>query len=133
MQPATRTLVVGDIQGCADELGDLLTSVRFRPEADHLVAVGDLVNKGPKSLEVLRRLRELDADIVLGNHDLHLLAVAAGLRNPEGDTFQDVLMASDLEEMLDWMVDRPEPLVWYHNFVVVHAGVPPSFTFPVDA
>jgi bis(5'-nucleosyl)-tetraphosphatase (symmetrical) len=131
---AGRTLVVGDIQGCADDLEDLLAAVRFRPGQDRLIAAGDLVNRGPSSLRVLRRLHRLHAYLVLGNHDLHLLAVKCGRRHDPEATFGDVLAAEDRDALLDWLVDRPQPLVWSGDaFAVVHAGVPPDFAFPADA
>jgi bis(5'-nucleosyl)-tetraphosphatase (symmetrical) len=129
---AGRTLVVGDIQGCADELEDLLNAVAFTPGSDGLVSVGDVVNRGPRSLEALRRLRELDADVVLGNHERHLLAITAGAPRFD-DTLSDLLAAPDLAELLDWLVDRPEPVVVLRDWVGVHAGFPPSFHLPADA
>lgn len=129
---AARTLVVGDIQGCADELRDLLDRVRFDAGRDRLVSVGDLVNRGPRSLEVLHLVRELDGEVVLGNHELYLLAVAVGAPRGE-DTLDDVLAAEDLPDLLDWLVDRAEPVVIVRDWVVVHAGLPPAFRLPEDA
>ena len=128
-----RTLIVGDIQGCADELEDLLAGVRFVVGTDHLVSVGDLVNRGPSSLEVLRLVRQLGGETVIGNHELYLLGVASGLGARYPDTLGDVLAADDLPELLDWIVDRPEPLVILRDWVVVHAGLPPRFRLPEDA
>ncbi len=128
-----RTFVVGDVQGCVDELSDLLAAAQFVRGHDRLISVGDLVNRGPESLAVLRLARELSADVVLGNHELHLLAVAAGLRSNGKDTFGDVLAADDRDEMIDWLVARAEPLVLVRDFVVVHAGFPPGFHLPDDA
>jgi bis(5'-nucleosyl)-tetraphosphatase (symmetrical) len=128
-----KTLVVGDIQGCADELEDLLTEVRFQTGEDRLVCCGDLVNRGPKSLATLRLVRSIGGELVLGNHDLHLLAVAAGLRSGSRDTFGDIINAPDLPDLLNWLVDRPTPAIWVEDFVAVHAGIPPSFVFPDDA
>ncbi len=128
-----RTLVVGDIQGCADELGDLLQEVGFVEGSDHLITVGDLINRGPKSLEVLRRVRQLGGETVLGNHERYLLGVIAGGTRVE-DTLAALLEAEDLPELLDWLVDRPEPLVILRDgWVVVHAGFPPGFRLPDDA
>jgi len=129
----SRTLVVGDVQGCADELRDLLSAVGFVRGTDQLVSVGDLVNRGPKSLEVLRLVQELGADVVLGNHETNLLAAAAGLRRRGKDTFDDVLEADDRDALFDWMLDRPEPLVLLRDYVVVHAGFPPGFHLPDEA
>jgi bis(5'-nucleosyl)-tetraphosphatase (symmetrical) len=129
----TRTLVVGDVQGCADELQDLLSHVAFSRGADRLVSVGDLVNRGPKSLAVLRLVRDLGADVVLGNHETNLLATAAGLRKRGNDTFEDVLEADDRDAIFDWLLDRPEPLVILRDYVVVHAGLPPGLHLPDEA
>ena len=121
---------IGDVQGCHDQLVALLDLVEFEPERDRLCFVGDLVNRGPASLAVLRFVESLGdrATVVLGNHDLHLLAAAAGARPlRKKDTFHDVLEASDRERLLDWLRTRPlihrEP-----GHVVVHAGVPPQWT-----
>lgn len=122
---------IGDVQGCFDELQALLRCVDFRRGADRLWFVGDLVNRGPKSLEVLRFVAELggDARVVLGNHDLNLLAIAAGVRRLRGhDTVQDVLDAADGDELIDWLSRQPlllrEPGIPY---TMVHAGVPPQW------
>ena len=89
-----RTLVVGDIQGCCDELEDLLAAVGFVSGTDQLVSVGDLVNKGPRSLDVLRLFRQLGGETVLGNHEIHLLEIAAGGPRYD-DTMDDVLAAEE--------------------------------------
>lgn len=124
------TWVVGDIQGCLDCLLDLLARARFDPAADRLYAVGDLVNRGPRSLETLRFCRSLGAAFqsVLGNHDLHLLAVARGGR-PLGrkDTLGEILTAPDREELLDWLQRRPL-LLRLGRHTLVHAGIPPQWT-----
>ncbi len=128
-----RTLVVGDIQGCCDELEELLAAVAFIPGTDELVSVGDLVNRGPRSLDVLRLFRRLGGETVLGNHEIHLLERAAGAPR-HNDTMGDVLAADDLLQLLDWLVDRPEPLVMLRaGWMVVHAGLPPAFRIPEDA
>lgn len=125
-----RRVFVGDIQGCADELDDLLAALAFDPHRHHLVAVGDLVNRGPASARVLRRLIGLGADSVLGNHDLHLLARAAGERAPRrDDTFADVLDAPDTAALLAWLRQRPLVLGW-PDVVVVHAGLHPAWADP---
>ncbi len=122
------TYAVGDVQGCYDELSELLEHVRFDPARDRLWLVGDLVNRGPKSLAVLRFVRSLgDAALcVLGNHDLHLLAIRYG-GHPvrRSDTFADVLAAEDCDELCDWlrhlpMLVRDDAL----GYVMTHAGIP---------
>ncbi|WP_038053450.1 symmetrical bis(5'-nucleosyl)-tetraphosphatase [Thioalkalivibrio sp. ALJ1] len=122
---------VGDLQGCLDPLDRLLEQVHFDPANDHLWLVGDLVNRGPDSLGCLRRVRALGADAtsVLGNHDLHLLATAAGVREPGGkDTLRPVLDAPDAGDLLDWLAQRPllhsDPAT---GWTMVHAGIPPAW------
>ena len=126
--------VVGDIQGCYAEFAQLLDMIAFDPARDRLWLVGDLVNRGPDSLSVLRRVRSLGeaATTVLGNHDLHLLTVAAGLRPAHRrDTLAAVLQAPDREELLDWLRRRPL-VVREGELLLVHAGLLPSWT-PADA
>ena len=124
------TYAIGDIQGCHAELCDLLTLVGFAPPDDRLWLVGDLVNRGPGSLAVLREVRTLgeSAVTVLGNHDLHLLTVAAGHRKPHrGDTLDDILQAPDRDALLAWLA--AQPLVHLEDErLLVHAGVLPSWT-----
>jgi len=123
---------IGDIQGCYDPLQRLLERVRFDPAKDRLWFTGDLVNRGPKSLEVLRFVRSLGpaAVTVLGNHDLHLLAVAhtAHRRLKGGDTLAPVLAADDSEALLHWLRHRP---LLHHdpdqNAILVHAGLSPRW------
>lgn len=101
---------VGDIQGCDAELEALLTDIAFDPERDQLWLVGDLVNRGPRSLQVLRRVRGLAdaARVVLGNHDLHLIARALGGATAKGkDTIAQVLAAPEAGELVDWLRHRP--------------------------
>ena len=121
---------VGDVQGCDAPLGRLLAEIDFSPSRDTLFVLGDLVNRGPASAQVLRRLMALGpaAQCVLGNHDLHLLAVAAGAgRLKPLDTLDELLQAPDREAMLDWL--RQQPLaIWQHDVLMVHAGVLPSWT-----
>jgi bis(5'-nucleosyl)-tetraphosphatase (symmetrical) len=121
---------IGDVQGCYDELRRLLEALRFDPAADRLWFTGDLVNRGPKSLETLRFVRSLGsaAVTVLGNHDLHLLAVAQGdSRAKRRDTFGDVLGAPDRDELLAWL--RRQPLLHGEGgFYLIHAGLPPQWT-----
>jgi bis(5'-nucleosyl)-tetraphosphatase (symmetrical) len=126
---------IGDIQGCYDELRMLMEQVRFSADRDQLYFVGDLVNRGPASLEVLRLVRSLgdNAVVVLGNHDLHLLAVAHGARrNRKSDTLDEVLAAPDRHELLKWLITRPLAHVDTHRDgradLMVHAGVVPQWT-----
>jgi bis(5'-nucleosyl)-tetraphosphatase (symmetrical) len=125
------TYAIGDIQGCYEELSHLLEIIGFSKTEDRLWLCGDLVNRGPQSLAVLRWARDLGerAQTVLGNHDLHLLAVAAGQRQPRSkDTFQDVLAARDRDELLHWL--RQRPLLLHEaelGFTLVHAGLPPQW------
>lgn len=121
---------IGDVQGCHDELLRLVDALRFDPAQDQLWFTGDLVNRGPKSLDTLRWVRALgDAAVtVLGNHDLHLLAVAYGAsRTKRRDTFSDVLDAPDREEVLDWLRHRPL-LHSARGFYLIHAGLPPQWS-----
>lgn len=128
---AKRRIFVGDVQGCLDELERLLVAAEFKPGRDELHPVGDLVNRGPDSLGVLRRLRALDAGGVLGNHDLHLLRVARGKRRAGGrDTLAEVLSAPDRDELLAWLASRPFARAW-DDVLLVHAGLHPAWTDPV--
>ena len=132
------TYAIGDIQGCYKPLRKLLASVKFQPGKDRLWCVGDLINRGPKSLDTLRYLRELGehATIVLGNHDLHFLAIYYGATdNRNKDTLQELLEAPDCDELSDWL--RRKPLAHYEcietrkgpqNYLMVHAGVAPKWT-----
>lgn len=126
--------LIGDVQGCDDALERLLAAIGFSPSRDRLVLMGDLVNRGPDSLGVLRRAMRMDgaARCVLGNHDLHLLAIAHGVRPPHRkDTVDAVLQASDHPTLLAWL--RAQPLALLdridgHELLMVHAGVLPSWT-----
>jgi bis(5'-nucleosyl)-tetraphosphatase (symmetrical) len=126
---------IGDLQGCAAELRALLEVIKFSADRDQLWFVGDLVNRGPQSLECLRLIRALgdNAVVVLGNHDLHLLARAFGsrLRDKAGDTLQEVLRAPDRMPILQWLLERPlayqDPL---HGELLIHAGLVPQWTVP---
>jgi bis(5'-nucleosyl)-tetraphosphatase (symmetrical) len=124
------TYAIGDLQGCHAELCDLLALVGFSRTSDRLWLVGDLVNRGPASLAVLREVRALGdaATTVLGNHDLHLMTVAAGHRRPHrGDTIDDILAAPDRDELIDWLARQP--LVHVEDeWLMVHAGLLPSWT-----
>src|SRR5688572_19065769 len=127
-----RLFAIGDIQGCAGAFDALLRKLEFRPSRDRLWLVGDLVNRGPDSLAVLRRVMGLGRSVtcVLGNHDLHLLATVAGRRElSPADTFRDVLEAPDADRIIDWL--RRRPLFHYDSSarrVLVHAGIPPRWT-----
>ncbi len=123
------TWVIGDVQGCVEAFDALLGMLDPDPERDRIWLAGDLVNRGPDSLGVLRRASRMDAECVLGNHDLHLLAVACGARpDNASDTFQPVLEAPDREFLLDWLRRRP---LLHHDpdigWTMVHAGLPPEW------
>ena len=122
---------IGDVQGCDTELGALLETIDFSADRDRVWFVGDLVNRGPSSLQVLRRVRALGdaATVTLGNHDLHLLAVALGcapLRSD--DTLAQVLAAPDRDALLEWLVRQPllheDPAL---GLCMLHAGLPPQW------
>jgi bis(5'-nucleosyl)-tetraphosphatase (symmetrical) len=124
---------IGDLQGCCDELKALLARVDYSADRDELWFVGDLVNRGPQSLETLRFVRALGANatVVLGNHDLHLLAIAYGSKRKtkDGDTLDEILAAPDRDQLLEWLARRPlavydEP----RGDFLVHAGLVPAWT-----
>jgi bis(5'-nucleosyl)-tetraphosphatase (symmetrical) len=121
---------IGDVQGCCDELRALLERLSFSADRDRLWFVGDLVNRGPRSLEVLRLVRALgdNAVVVLGNHDLHLLAIACGCRPPRrSDTLDELLRAPDRDALLEWLSSRP--LAHFEaGDLLVHAGVVPQWS-----
>lgn len=125
-------IAIGDVQGCHDELRALLARLQFSPDRDRLWFVGDLVNRGPKSLETLRFVKSLgeSAIVVLGNHDLHLLAVVHGnsSRLRPGDTLDEVLAAPDRDVLLEWLITRP--LAHFDaaaGDLLVHGGVLPQW------
>lgn len=126
------TYAIGDIQGCYQELLNLLEQIRFNPAQDHLLFTGDLVNRGPESLETLRFVKDLgdSATVVLGNHDLHLLAIASGTEKArKGDTLDEILEAPDCTELCHWLLHHP--LAYYSeefDCLLVHAGLPPQWT-----
>ncbi|TNE76633.1 MAG: symmetrical bis(5'-nucleosyl)-tetraphosphatase [Gammaproteobacteria bacterium] len=123
------TYAVGDLQGCLSPLQRLLEVVDFNPAEDQLWSVGDVVNRGPQSLQTLRFCMQLgDAfRMVLGNHDLHLLAVARGIRAPHrSDTLDDILSAPDRDELLSWLQRQPL-LIDSDDHLLVHAGIPPQW------
>ena len=124
------TYAIGDIQGCHSRALALISKIRSRTADARFIFVGDAVNRGPQSLAMLREVRALgdDADMVLGNHDLHLLAVANGIRKPgRGDTLDDILSAPDRDELLDWLRFRPMALR-EGDYLMVHAGLVPQWT-----
>ncbi|MBX3618634.1 MAG: symmetrical bis(5'-nucleosyl)-tetraphosphatase [Rhizobacter sp.] len=121
--------LIGDLQGCCDALERLFERIGFSPSRDHAFFLGDLVNRGPSSLATLRRLSGLggSATCLLGNHDLHLLAVAHGVR-PAGrrDTLGDLLAAPDRPALVDWL-RRQRMAVHEQGWLMVHAGVAPQW------
>ncbi len=124
------TYAVGDLQGCLEPLKCLLEAVKFKRGRDVLWSVGDIVNRGPESLETLRYLYRMRDSlvVVLGNHDLHLLAVAAGVRKASrSDTLDEILSAPDREELLNWLLHQPL-LHREHGYTMVHAGIPPQWS-----
>lgn len=124
------TFAIGDIHGCFRTLQQLMRVIRFDPGRDRLWLVGDLVNRGPGSLEVLRWVRQLGdrAVCVLGNHDLKLLAHALGVRSsPKNPQLSSILAAPDREELLAWLGSRP-PVHREKGHVLVHAGLLPGWT-----
>jgi bis(5'-nucleosyl)-tetraphosphatase (symmetrical) len=130
--------LMGDVQGCYQTYTRLLSHMGFSPSRDHVYLLGDLVNRGPQSLEVLRHAREHSSSVhcVLGNHDLHLLALAHGVRAPAAkDTLNAILNAQDRDGLLVWLAQQPlaRRLVFAgpqasREVLLVHAGVLPSWT-----
>lgn len=122
---------IGDVQGCYQPLQQLLNQIGFDPSSDRLWFTGDLVNRGPQSLEVLRFVKSLGnhAISVLGNHDLHLIAVATGTAKlRKNDTLDAILHAADRDELLQWL--RTRPLLHYDKslgFTIIHAGLLPTW------
>ena len=129
------TFAIGDLQGCYRKFRQLLDLIRFDPAKDKLWLVGDIVNRGPDSLSVLRFVKGLHnaAVMVLGNHDLHLLMVAEGCaRLHRNDTLEDILDAPDRDELLHWL--RHQRMLHVDgNYVMVHAGLLPSWSVPQAA
>jgi bis(5'-nucleosyl)-tetraphosphatase (symmetrical) len=121
--------VVGDVQGCCDALDRLLEQIGFSPSRDHLVVLGDLINRGPQNIATLQRLRGLgtSATCLLGNHDLHLLAVAGGVRSAHhSDTLADILASPERADWVDWL-RRHRLAVYDQGWLMVHAGVVPQW------
>lgn len=130
MTDATHLYVVGDLQGCCDQLDELYAQILKQDPDACLFIAGDLVNRGPQSLSTMRRLMALGprADSVLGNHDLNLLGIAYGVRRANNDTYlRPILDAPDRDTLLDWLRNRPMA-VQLHEHLIVHAGVLPSWS-----
>ncbi len=128
--PVLNTFVIGDIQGCCDQLEQLLDLIADTDPQAQILFAGDLVNRGPKSLETLRLVKSMGsrANTVLGNHDLHLLAVANNIRPAHrSDTLDAILQAPDRDELLDWLRCRPLALLEQGN-LLVHAGLFPQWS-----
>lgn len=124
------TYAVGDVQGCLQPLHCLLDTVKFDPATDVLWSVGDIVNRGPACLDTLRYFYSIRESLVmvLGNHDLHLLAVACGARRASpSDTLDAILDAPDRQELIEWLIHRPL-LYQEHGYTLVHAGIPPQWS-----
>lgn len=124
------TYCIGDVQGCFIELRQLLQLVAFDPAKDRLWFVGDLVNRGPNSLEALRFIKQLpNVKVVLGNHDFHLLALYHKATKTRSNDLEPIINAADSAELIDWL--RKQPLL-YHDLefdcVLVHAGIYPFWT-----
>ena len=125
------TYVVGDIQGCHDQLIRLLETVKFNPKKDKLWAAGDLIARGPKSLETLEFLYSLGSafDTVLGNHDLHLLAIANGLRKAKpSDKLAPLLQSKHLNKYCDWLRSKPLATELNQEYLLTHAGLYPNWS-----
>jgi bis(5'-nucleosyl)-tetraphosphatase (symmetrical) len=126
------TYAIGDLQGCYDPFRRLLDTLKFDPAHDQLWFAGDLINRGPKSLQTLRFIISLGdrARTVLGNHECHFLAVAYGHKNPHrADTFEQLLAAEDSKELIDWV--RKQPFMYEDHslgYGMIHAGLPPQWS-----
>lgn len=123
--------LVGDIQGCFSELQALLQQVTFNPEFDQLYVAGDLVARGPDSLATLRFIKSLNqsAKVVLGNHDLHLLSVYAGIKKvKKQDKLDELLAADDLDDLMNWLAQQPLlQRIGQDNAYMSHAGISPQW------
>ena len=124
--------LIGDVQGCNASLEHLLDTLDFSPSRDTIFLLGDLINRGPDNLGVLKRLQSLEhsAKCILGNHDLHLLGVHMGLRSLKpGDTVQDILQSPERDSLMDWLRQQPLALM-QDDVLMVHAGVLPAWNAP---
>jgi bis(5'-nucleosyl)-tetraphosphatase (symmetrical) len=125
------TYVIGDVQGCYNELRALLALVDFKPGRDQLVFAGDLINRGPNNLDTIKLLQDLPGTrCVLGNHDLHFLAVSRGHKSPsKSDTINDLLECQELSDISNWLLQQPLLLELNEfNSIVVHAGIPHTWS-----
>lgn len=126
------TYAIGDLQGCFDELMDLLNEINFDERNDQLWFAGDLINRGPKSLQCLEFVfdRKDNVNTVLGNHDLHLLAIYEHVRQPHSsDTFDEILRSNNIKELVTWY--RKQPFILHSeefDYFLVHAGIPPQWS-----
>ncbi len=125
------TYFIGDVHGCYDELQRLLARINFNENSDRLIFVGDLINRGPRSLAVLHFIKSLGdgAEVVLGNHDISLLAYGLGVYHGRHSNFPEILVNEDAHSLLAWL--RQKPLLLYlpeMNVYVVHAGIPPIWS-----
>ena len=124
--------LVGDVQGCLSELSALLVQVSFKPDIDQLYLAGDLVARGPDSLATLRFIKSLgnSAKVVLGNHDLHLLSVYAGIKRVKArDKLDDLLNAADVDDLMNWLAQQPLlQKIGNSNAYMSHAGIPPQWS-----
>ncbi len=121
---------IGDVQGCFKTLSALLKKIKFKPDRDRIFFLGDVVNRGNNSLDVLRLISSNtdNMQMVFGNHDFHLLVCALTERSPNRkDTFQDILSAFDKVKLLDYLLERPLAIK-HQNALLVHAGVPPQWS-----
>jgi bis(5'-nucleosyl)-tetraphosphatase (symmetrical) len=123
------TYAIGDVQGCYQELEDLLDKINFDNNRDRLWFTGDLVNRGPESLATLRFAKQINATATLGNHECHLLAIANGVSVcGKKDTLDEILSADDVNSLINWI--RYLPLIYFDDessFVLIHAGLPPQW------
>jgi len=125
------TYIIGDVQGCFEQLQQLLEHIQYDPKQDRLGFAGDLVNRGPQSLETLRFIKNLnDPIVVLGNHDLYLIALAYNIKDDTAsEHLEPILTAPDKHELIDWLCQQK--LAHYdaaENYLLVHAGIPPIWT-----
>ncbi len=121
--------LIGDVQGCFDSLQNLLKKIKFSADKDQLFFLGDVVNRGDKSLTTLRFIKNLDSNarMILGNHDFHLLACALTpiKQNPK-DTFTDILNADDRDDLIEFLLQQPLAIT-HKDAILVHAGIPPNW------